>query len=78
MLEGARKAFRRQMIDYVFISTHSHACHYRCLEKLGEYNFRILADADLLESHSLDGLILAAHNQLDCPAQIRIHHRTPK
>ena len=78
MLRGARETFSRQIIDYVFISTHSHYFHYRCLEKLAEYDFRILADADLLESHSLDGLILAVSNRVDRPPDVRIHHRTPK
>jgi Methyltransferase FkbM domain len=78
MLEGAKNSFSRRVVDYVFISTHRHALHYRCLEKLAKYGFRILADADLLESHSLDGLIVAARNGLNCPAQIPIHHRVPK
>lgn len=78
MLEGAKNSFSRRMIDYVFISTHRHALHYRCLEQLDKYAFKILAEADLLESHSLDGLIVAARDDLECPARIPIHHRVPK
>ncbi len=78
MLHGAKNSFNRRMIDYVFISTHRHFLHYRCLEQLVSYGFRILADADLLESHSLDGLIIAARDELSCPPQIPIHHRLPK
>lgn len=78
MLEGATNSFSRRLIDYVFISTHRHYLHYRCLEQLNAYDFKILADADLLESHSLDGLIVAARDDLDCPTRIPIHHRVPK
>ncbi|HSS97703.1 MAG TPA: FkbM family methyltransferase [Terriglobales bacterium] len=78
MLQGSRESIRRHLIDYMFISTHSHSIHYRCLEQLAEYGFRILADADLLESHSLDGLIVAARPDLHCPTRIPIHHRAPK
>jgi len=78
MLRGAENAFTQQVIDYVFISTHSHALHYRCLEQLSAFGYEILADADLLESHSLDGLVVAARNGLRCPATISIQHRVPK
>jgi methyltransferase FkbM-like protein len=78
MLRGARNSFSRRMVDYVFISTHRHALHYRCLEQLEAYRFKILADADLLESHSLDGLIVAARDDLSRPERIPIHHRSPK
>lgn len=78
MLDGAKKSFDRRMIDYVFISTHRHALHYRCLERLALYGFNILAEADLLESHSLDGLIVAARDDLNCPSKIPIHRRLPK
>jgi len=78
MLRGARNSFDRRMIDYVFISTHRHFLHYRCLDQLRRDGFKILADADLLESHSLDGLIVGARSELDCQSRIGIHHRTPK
>lgn len=78
MLRGAKQSFQRRMIDYVFISTHRHYLHYRCLEELVANGFLILADADLLESHSLDGLIVAARNGLSSPPEICIHHRAPK
>jgi hypothetical protein len=78
MLLGAKNCFERRMIDYVFISTHRHFLHYRCLERLTANGFKILADADLLESHSLDGLIVAVRNDLQFPAMVSIHHRTPK
>jgi Methyltransferase FkbM domain len=78
MLLGAKNCFERRMIDYIFISTHRHFLHYRCLERLTANGFKILADADLLESHSLDGLIVAVRNDLQFPAMVSIHHRTPK
>ena len=78
MLCGAENSFKEKLVDYIFISTHRHLLHYRCLEKLETVGFRILADADLLESHSLDGLIVAARNDLKTPAKILIHHRIPK
>jgi hypothetical protein len=59
MLQGATEAFGRKMIDYVFVSTHHNFLHYRCMEELEKHGFKILAEADLLETYSTDGVIIA-------------------
>src|SRR5258708_94155 len=59
MLLGAENAFQNKKIGYVFISTHSNELHCNCLSFLTQKNFSIVASADLDESFSLDGLIVA-------------------
>lgn len=59
MLEGANAAFRENKIGYVFISTHSNEIHYKCLDFLKEQNFIIIASADIDQTYSEDGLIVA-------------------
>ena len=59
MLKGAQQALAQQRIDYVFISTHSNELHTQCLEHLAHHQYEIIADADLIETYSWDGLIVA-------------------
>jgi hypothetical protein len=59
ILAGARLALTNRRIDYIFISTHSNHLHLRCLRELETQHYRILADIDLLETYSFDGLIVA-------------------
>ncbi len=59
MLQGARNCFENKMIGYVFISTHSDDIHYKCLGYLKGYGFNIIAEADLKQTFSEDGLIAA-------------------
>jgi Methyltransferase FkbM domain len=65
MLTGAQESFSRGLVDYVFISTHGHLLHYQCLDALGRAGFRVLADADMMETVSADGVIVAARIGLD-------------
>ena len=59
MLKGAQEALARQQIDFVFISTHSNELHAQCTEYLRDREYEIVADADLIETYSWDGLIVA-------------------
>jgi hypothetical protein len=59
MLLGASQCFDEQKVGYVFISTHSNDLHERCMEFLRRREFAILASADLDETYSVDGLIVA-------------------
>lgn len=59
MLKGTYGAIHSQKIGYFFISTHSNELHNDCLEFLVSHNFEILASANLDESYSFDGLIVA-------------------
>ena len=60
MLEGARDMLLREMVDYVFISSHSNELHRLCCEKLRDFGYRIVTQANLDETFSYDGLIVAA------------------
>ena len=59
MLVGAEKAFLEKKIGYVFISSHSNELHYNCISFLEKKNYTIIASADMDESYSEDGLIVA-------------------
>ncbi len=59
MLQGAQKSILAKRIGYVFISTHSNEVHGECLQFLMSLNFEIIASANLDESYSEDGLIVA-------------------
>ncbi len=59
MLVGAENTFTEKKIGYVFISTHSNELHYNCLNYLKQKRFVIIASADIDESYSEDGLIVA-------------------
>lgn len=57
MLKGLKANISK--IDYFFISTHSNDLHYACYNYLKQSNFEILCSADMNESYSYDGLIVA-------------------
>jgi hypothetical protein len=57
-LLGAKNSLSRKVIDYVFLSSHANELHRRCIETLRQHEYRILADIDLLETFSFDGLIV--------------------
>lgn len=59
MLQGARETFNSKKVGYVFISTHSNKIHSDCIQFLKEFNFTIIAEANIDESFSADGLIAA-------------------
>ena len=59
MVRGARETLARGAVDYIFISTHHNFLHYRCIDELKNAGYAILAEADLLETCSTDGLIVA-------------------
>jgi len=58
VLLGAKDSLSQKVIDYVFLSTHANELHRKCLETLRQHEYRILADIDLLETFSFDGLIV--------------------
>ncbi|HTF21911.1 MAG TPA: FkbM family methyltransferase [Chryseolinea sp.] len=75
MLMGAVESLTNRMIDYVFISTHSHALHLRCKSILIGHKYRVLCDSNLDETYSWDGLIVARREELNGPDQLVIHKR---
>lgn len=64
VLRGAEMALSGRKIDYIFISTHANEKHRICLALLRAHNYAILADVDLIETFSFDGLIVARRNEL--------------
>jgi hypothetical protein len=75
MLEGASEALRKQSIDYFFISTHSNELHQSCIEKLKSFEYLILCEANLDQSYSVDGLIVAKSPIANGPGRIEISKR---
>ncbi len=59
MLRGCKNSIEKNLINYMFISTHSNEVHYKCIEFLKESNFEILKSIDISNTHSEDGLIVA-------------------
>lgn len=59
MLESMPEQFNNNRIGYIFISTHSNELHYQCIAFLEKQNFKIVCQADLDNSFSEDGLIVA-------------------
>jgi hypothetical protein len=47
-------------VGFVFISTHSNDLHNKCLDWIREYNFNIISSANMDESYSWDGVLIAA------------------
>jgi FkbM family methyltransferase len=66
MLEGAAKSIARGAIRFIFLSTHHHSIsndpltHQKCLRFLGERHAHILAEHNVTESYTSDGLIVAS------------------
>ncbi len=75
MLEGSIAAMQNQKIDFFFISTHSNKLHAACIELLKSYEYQILCEANLDESFSVDGLIVAKRKDAAGPKQIVISRR---
>lgn len=72
MLQGAETAIMNRCIDYIFISTHSNELHYKCIDYLKNKDFQIIAEADLDNTFSEDGLIVASAPGIVVPGNIRI------
>ncbi len=75
MLEGAEKGLRQQKFGYIFISTHSNELHTQCIKKLQEFNYSIVCEANLDESYSWDGLVVAKNVNYKGPENIEISKR---
>ncbi|KAJ1384127.1 FkbM family methyltransferase, partial [Ochromonadaceae sp. CCMP2298] len=58
MLEGSTAMLSGDKIGYIFISTHSNELHQQCLDFLINYNFAEVANVDLDQSSSWDGILV--------------------
>lgn len=70
MLLGCSNVLEK--IDYFFISTHENSLHSMCVDFLQKNNFDILCSANLDESYSYDGLIVAKNKNIEGPSEIKI------
>lgn len=76
MLAGAARMLSGRLIDYVFISTHSNELHSGCVASLEAQGYKILASADLNDTYSGDGLIVACGPHVDGPDRLEISLRS--
>lgn len=72
MLIGAKKCFKTKLVSYVFISTHSNSSHKQCLNLIIDYDCHILAEHNVCESFSNDGLIVAVSDHVGDSKSIKI------
>ena len=72
MLNGAIETIKKDMIRYFFISTHSNELHQSCLSFLIKHNYIIISEADISNSYSVDGLIVALSPNHDGIGAIKI------
>ncbi len=75
MLDGAIGSLREGRIDFIFISTHSNELHYACIKYLTDLRYEILCEANLDETFSWDGLIVAKHGAIKEPTVLKISKR---
>lgn len=75
MLRGAQRMIDEARIAYIFISTHSQTLHYGCIDWLKQHGYGIVAAADLDETFSHDGLIVAKTASAPGPANVEISRR---
>ncbi|MCO6400749.1 MAG: FkbM family methyltransferase [Verrucomicrobia bacterium] len=78
MLKGAQAMLSQQRVDYVFISSHSNALHEACRAELVKHRYVILASANLDESYSVDGILVAKREALPTPEPIEISLKPPR
>jgi hypothetical protein len=65
MLEGCVESFRRRLIDYVFVSTHSETLHHQVVAALTDAGMRVeISSACREETTSYDGFVFALRAEL--------------
>lgn len=75
MIEGATTMLSQARVKYVFLSTHSDELHVGCREALRRHGYIIVTDANLQETFSYDGLIVAKHHSVVGPHRIEISRK---
>lgn len=79
MLDGAEALFARGGVKFAFVSTHSQALHFTCLQRLQKRNFDILASVDFdNETYCFDGVIVAKLNSIPGPEPMILDVRDPR
>ena len=67
MLAGADRMLRERRIDFLFISTHDPVIHRDCRDHLEQMGYRLITDHTILESYSVDGLLVACRPGITLP-----------
>ncbi len=62
LLSTATDILKSGKIGYLFISTHSDEIHDKCFQLIKSCSFEIIANANLQETYSVDGIIIARHH----------------
>ena len=75
MLKGAQRSIDENKIGYIFISTHSNELHDQCHTFLTKNNFDIVCSANLDETYSWDGLLVAKSKSFAGINKIEISRR---
>ena len=76
MLDGAEEAFRTRRVSFTIISTHiNDAFHGKCLDKIANFGYEVIAEHNVSDSYSGDGLIAAKNPEIKFPKKIEISLR---
>jgi len=75
MLKGCVKALSSGAIDFVFISSHSDDLHEQCAEFLKRFGYEIIASANMSQSYSVDGVLVAKRKAVNGPGFIEVDLR---
>jgi hypothetical protein len=75
MLETTSEMISNRAIGFIFISTHSQELHYSCIDFLVDKGYLIICHADLEDSFSEDGLIVAKDPAYSGPSSLSISSR---
>ncbi len=76
MLKGAEQTLRAGKIDYLFVSTHGDDLHTACAKYLEQHGYAIIASANVSQSYSADGVLVAKRASLPQPGPIAIAQRS--
>lgn len=72
MLKSCVHSLQSGAIDFLFISTHTDDLHVRCADFLRGYGYEIIASANVSESFSVDGVLVAKRKGIDGPGFIKV------
>ena len=72
MLKGSVNSLSSGLIDFLFISTHSDELHTQCANFLESFKYEIIASANVSQSYSVDGVLVAKRKGVPGPEFINV------
>ncbi|MBL0869653.1 MAG: FkbM family methyltransferase [Phycisphaerales bacterium] len=75
MIRGSRESISAGKVSWVFLSTHSMHKHAWCKRELTRLGMSLVAEADLPESYSFDGLLVFKRPGAPGPDRVEISQR---